>query len=80
MQKNNKFSKIIDQMKCTSFIPFATSFARYAFYAMLFTLCALHYAPCTMRYAYKELLVSFGHYPKLEYERIVLTQHTINNS
>ncbi len=26
------------------------------------------------------LLINFGHYPKLEYERIVLTQHTINNS
>ena len=25
------------------------------------------------------LLVNFGHYPKLEYERIVLTQHTLNN-
>jgi len=26
------------------------------------------------------LLINFGHYPKLEYERIVLTQHTIKNS
>ncbi len=26
------------------------------------------------------LLINFGHYPKLEYERIVLTQHTKNNS
>jgi GxxExxY protein len=26
------------------------------------------------------LLVNFGHHPKLEYERIVLTQHTTNNS
>ncbi len=26
------------------------------------------------------LLVSFGHYPKLEYERIVLTQNSTENS
>ncbi len=26
------------------------------------------------------MLVNFGHYPKLEYERIVLTQHVIKNS
>ncbi len=26
------------------------------------------------------LLINFGHYPKLEYERIVLTQHATNKS